>query len=134
MKHFLLKSLVFCSTLAYGNTPETIWTYAPPSGYVDTSPGVADLNGDGHPDLVIGTTAGMIIALTSDAQELWRQEMRGPISVPPSVGDLTGQEGIEVLVMNRQGQLRCLAGGTGELVWETSIPGRLQWARPSLPS
>ena len=74
MKHFLLKSLVFCSTLAYGNTPETIWTDAPPSGYVDTSPGVADLNGDGHPDLVIGTTAGMIIALTSDAQELWRQE------------------------------------------------------------
>ncbi len=132
MKPLLLTTLYLCSTLAYGNTPETVWTYAPPSGYVDASPGVADLNGDGHPDLVIGTTAGMIIALSSDAQELWRQEMRGPMSVSPSIGDLTGQEGLEVLVMNRQGQLRCLAGNTGDLVWETSIPGRLQWGETVL--
>ncbi len=132
MKPLLLTTLYLCSMLAYGNVPETIWTYTPPSGYVDTSPAIADLNGDGHPDLVFGTTAGMIIALSSDAQELWRQEMRGPISVPPSIGDLTGQEGLEVLVMNRQGHLRCLAGSTGALVWETSIPGRLQWGETVL--
>ncbi len=132
MKHFLLASLIFCATLAHGNAPETVWTYAPPSGYVDTSPAVADLNGDGHPDLAFGTTAGMVIALGSDAKEVWRQEMRGPICVPPSIGDLNANEGLEVLVMNRQGQLRCLAGSTGELVWETSIPGRLEWGETVL--
>lgn len=132
MKSLVLIIVIMCASVAHGEGVETVWTYAPPSGYVDASPGVADLNGDGHPDLVIGTTAGMIIALSSDAQELWRQEMRGPISVPPSIGDLTGQEGLEVLVMNRQGQLRCLAGSTGDLVWETSIPGRLQWGETVL--
>lgn len=132
MKSFLLTTVMLCTFVAYGEDAETVWTYAPPSGYVDASPGVADLNGDGHPDIVIGTTAGMIIALTTDAQELWRQEMRGPITVPPSIGNLNGDEGLEVLVMNRQGQLSCLAGNTGTLVWETSIPGRLQWGETVL--
>lgn len=132
MKHVLLTSALFCTLLAYGSPLDPVWTYTPPSGYVDTSPAVADLNADGHPDLVIGTTSGVIVALTTDAQELWRQEMRGPITVPPSIGDLNGNEGLEVLVMNRQGQLHCLAGSTGELVWETSIPGRLEWGETVL--
>lgn len=132
MKSLLLITMIVCAGLAYGEGLEPVWTYAPPSGYVDTSPGVGDLDGDGHPDLVMGTTAGMIIALSSDAKELWRQEMRGPVCVPPSIGDLNANEGLEVLVMNRQGQLRCVAGSTGELVWETSIPGRLQWGETVL--
>lgn len=132
MKSFLLTIVIVGAGVACGQSLEPVWTYAPPSGYVDTSPGVADVNGDGHPDLVFGTTAGMVIALGSDAKEIWRQEMRGPICVPPSIGELNASEGLEVMVMNRQGQVRCLAGSTGELVWETSIPGRLQWGETVL--
>ena len=84
MKSILLTTMIVCAGLAYGEGMEPVWTYAPPSGYVDTSPGVADLNGDGHPDLVMGTTAGMIIALSSDAKELWRQEMRGRFACRPA--------------------------------------------------
>ena len=60
MKSFLLITMIVCAGLAYGEGLEPVWTYAPPSGYVDTSPGVEDLDGDGHQDLVTGMTRGVI--------------------------------------------------------------------------
>jgi outer membrane protein assembly factor BamB len=132
MKSLFLTTFLIWAGLTYANTAEVAWKYEPPAGYVDASPGLGDLTGDGRQDIVIGTTAGMIVALTTEATEIWRQEMRGPISVSPSIGDLDGDGALEVVVMNRQGQLLCLQGATGTLLWETTLPGRLQWGETCL--
>jgi outer membrane protein assembly factor BamB len=130
-RDFLMKTsglilLAFLIALSAG-AAEVAWTYTPPSGYVDTSPATGDLTGDGHIDMVVGTTSGLIMALDGQGKEIWRQEMRGPICSPPGIGDLTGNAGLEVLAMNRQGQILCLSGATGEILWNAALPGRLQW-------
>lgn len=124
--------LLGCLGAMCAGAAEVAWTYTPPSGYVDTSPALGDLTGDGQADIVIGTTSGLIIALSATGEEIWRQEMRGPICVPPGIGDVTGDAGLEVLVMNRQGQILCLTGGTGEILWNATLPGRLQWGETVL--
>ncbi len=125
----MLASLLW---LPCASSVETVWTYASPAGYVDASPALGDLTGDGRQEIVVGTTGGMVIALTAAGEELWRYEMRGPICVSPSIGDVNEYEGLEVVAVNRQGQLKCLSGPSGALLWEASLPGRLQWGETAL--
>ena len=40
----------------------------------------ADLNGDGRSDVLIGTQAGVVVAIGSDGRELWRTGTDGPIT------------------------------------------------------
>lgn len=111
---------------------EVLWSYTPSAGSVDTSPGIRDLNGDGQSDIVLATTAGMIVAIDHKANEIWRREIRGPICFPPTVADVTGDASLEVLVMNRQGQVACMKGGSGDVLWNTNVPGQLQWGTTAL--
>jgi outer membrane protein assembly factor BamB len=124
--------IVLAAGSLHAEKTEILWKYEPPAGYVDASPAVADLTGDGHADLVIGTTAGLVIALTSGGEEIWRHEMQGPISVSPSIGDLNNCAGDEVVVMNRLGTIHCLSAATGTFIWEQSLPAPLQWGETVL--
>lgn len=45
-----------------------------------TAVACADLNGDGHSDIVIGTQAGAVVAVGSNGRELWRTGTDGPIT------------------------------------------------------
>lgn len=117
---------------AVAGAQELAWKYVPTSGSVDTSPGIGDLNGDGQPEIVLCTTAGLIVTVDAKGKELWRQEMRGPICIPPSVADVMGDPALEVLVMNRQGQILCLKGSTGDILWNATLPGRVEWGTTAL--
>ena len=127
-----LVAVFICGLVNVSQAAEALWTYTPPSGYVDASPAVGDLTADGASELVVSTISGLTVALTIHGEELWRHEMRGPICIPPSIGDLTDYPGLEVVVMNRQGQLACLAGDTGRELWTASMPGRLYWGETAL--
>lgn len=111
---------------------EVLWSYAPPAGSVDTSPGIGDINGDGQPEIVLATTAGVIVTIDAQAKEVWRKEIRGPICFPPTVADVTGDPAPEVLVMNRQGQIVCMKGATGDVIWNANAPGQFQWGTTAL--
>ena len=70
---------VLCSLLAAVRSEAAVvnlWTYAPPEGFVDASidvsPAVADINSDGQPEIVIGTTYGHVVALKRDGKPLWK--------------------------------------------------------------
>lgn len=123
---------VLCTGVLGADEAEVVWEYEPPSGYVDTSPVLGDLDGDGNLDIVAGTTAGILVAINSNAEELWRQEVYGTICVPPSIGDVAPSNGNEVVVMSRQGQIFCYTGYSGELLWQTAMPDAVYWGETAL--
>lgn len=132
MKLNVLSILLVFTGYALANDVEILWTYVPPAGYVDASPALGDLTGNGQDEIVLCTTAGITVALTAKQEEIWRYEMRGPITIPPSVGNVQGDDQIEVVVMNRQGQIHCLDGRTGVLLWTFDLPSRLDWGETAL--
>jgi len=103
---------LFCAGAASGQ--QALWSYTPPSGFVDTSPGMGDINGDGAVEIVLGTTAGLVVAIDGGGKEVWRQAMAGHVCFPPTVADVFGDVGLEVVAMNELGQVLCLKGSTGE--------------------
>ena len=84
-------------------------------GIIDkSSPTLADLNGDGVPEVLIGTTAWngsgsynkatLLVALTRDAgspggmKKWFAVDVGAPINSAPAVGDIDGDGDVEVVV------------------------------------
>ena len=117
--------ILLCAGTAFGQ--EALWSYTPPSGFVDTSPGIGDINEDGVPEIILGTTSGLVVAIDAAGKELWQQGMVGHFCFPPTVANVTGDALPEVVAMNELGQIFCLKGSTGEKIWDTTLPGRSPW-------
>jgi outer membrane protein assembly factor BamB len=114
------------------HSQEVAWTYVPLAGHVDVSPAVGDVTGDGQTDIVVGTTAGFVVALDAKGKEIWRHQMRDAVCIPPTIADVTGDGLPKVLAVDRQGEVACLDGRTGELVWSTTLPSPPQWGATCL--
>jgi hypothetical protein len=80
-----------------------------------TAPAIADISGDGGPDIVLGSDTSNVAAVTSSGAPVagWPKFTGGWSLATPGVGDLDGDGSVEVAVTTREGYL---------FVWET--PGR----------
>lgn len=111
---------------------EILWKYQTPSGCVDPSPAVGDIDGDGAPDLVLASTSGSVIALGRNGLEKWRWDVRQQVSIPPTLADITGDPIPEILVLSNVGRLSCLDGRSGNPLWTYDLPGRVDWGVTSV--
>ena len=111
---------------------EVLWSFKPPLGLVDSSPAVADMDGDGIPELVMTTTAGSTLVVDSQGRQVWMQGVQIPISTSPTVANLVEDEFPEVLVVNQTGTIFCLAGKTGDPIWKYNLPGTIEWGATAL--
>ena len=72
---------VLALVLPHARAQQTAWTYVPPAGHVDVSPAIGDVNGDGRTDIIVGTTAGFIVAVDDHGKEIWRHQMRDAVCI-----------------------------------------------------
>ena len=101
--------------------------YGVSGGYLDSSVAIGDVDRDGSPDIVVTGTVGPVIALDGNGRLIWRVDLEEVISIAPTLADVTGDPGLEVLVLTEPGRLVCLEGLTGDVAWEYAFPGEVKW-------
>ncbi len=107
---------------------DVLWRFNPAAGYVDTSPAVGDLDGDGVQDLVLCTTEGRVLALDANGHIKWATDLQQPISNPPT---LAGQP-LRIYIMTNPGNIFCLDPKNGAKLWTYRMPSSFQWGMAAL--
>jgi LruC domain-containing protein/uncharacterized repeat protein (TIGR01451 family) len=89
------------------------------SHVIDSAPVVADINGDGQQEIVVGSYDHNLYVYRADGQLLWAYPTRDVIMSTPSVGDVApGSPGMEIVV-----------GSGDRFVYLLSSDGQLLWKR-----
>jgi hypothetical protein len=118
--------LAMCATLVFAvpvaaSNAELLWIYETTGGYLDSSPAVTDLDGDGSPDICIASLVGPVFALDAFGREIWTIDLKERITTAPTAADVNGDASPEVLVLTQTGKLFCLEGRTGDIIWISDI-------------
>jgi outer membrane protein assembly factor BamB len=83
------------------------------------SAAVADLDGNGTPDVVCATRDYRVVCLSGDGEHRWTQQLDGPFTgiMVPVIGDVVRERpGLEVVLGFDNGWMYCLAGN-GDMLW-----------------
>ena len=91
--------------------------------YVYSSPTLADVNGDGRAEIVVGTSVGFLYVLDgSDGSCLrgWPKQM-GEIQGQVAALDLDGSGEMALVAADTRGSVAAFSGRTGEELWERHL-------------
>ncbi len=123
----LLLLIVFTNTL-FANKGEKLWSLKVAGINIDASAAIGDVDRDGYSDIVVGSTMGEVVALDGYGRIIWETDLNDQISIAPTLMDVTGDPGLEALVLTLSGKIFCLDGLTGTTLWEDSTLGKIKWA------
>ncbi len=70
---------------------------------------------------------GSVFLFDGGGNELWRMRQDDIISIAPTAADVAASPGPEALVLTNTGKIFCLAGGTGNVLWQYDLPGSVNW-------
>ncbi|KAG5180425.1 hypothetical protein JKP88DRAFT_263896 [Tribonema minus] len=94
--------------------------------YIYASPTVADLDGDGHLEVVVSTAMGLVYALDAESGEVRKgfPVQFGEIQAQVAVADIAGDAGLELIVGDTQGNVAVL-DAEGHEVWHRRTSGAM---------
>ncbi len=93
---------------------------------VGSSPALADFDGDGFLDVVLGSNDRSVWAFSGlDGSTLWRFETGGRVESSPAVGDLDGDGQVDVVIGSDDGRVYALSGRDGRRLWIRPTTGRV---------
>jgi len=98
------------------------WTYTTGS-YVESSPAIGDINGDGQIEVVVGSGDGRVYALRGTNGTLLWSFTTGSVVSSPAIGDINGDGQIEVVVGSLDYRVYALRGTNGALRWYYTTGG-----------
>eukprot|EP00656_Telonema_subtile_P012705 TRINITY_DN16409_c0_g1_i1.p1 TRINITY_DN16409_c0_g1~~TRINITY_DN16409_c0_g1_i1.p1 ORF type:complete len:775 (+),score=189.59 TRINITY_DN16409_c0_g1_i1:112-2436(+) len=91
--------------------------------YIYTSPTVADLDGDGRLDVIVGTSVGFIYVLDDTGRVFSGFPIQiGEIQGSIAVEDVTGDGSLDLIVADASGNVLCVSN-KGAIQWERKISG-----------
>ena len=93
--------------------------------FLESSPTLADLNGDGTQEIVVAGREELI-ALDSAGKELWRWKAKGRFMTYPSVLTRAGAPAL-IYAGDFAGNFYCI-DGTGKPVWEAKLDAPTDWS------
>jgi hypothetical protein len=110
---------------------EILWKKELRAGIPDTSVIAADVHSNPGVELVFNTTSGKLIVTDLDCEPIWSVSTHGVYCNAPTVADLFPGDGLEILVIDRQGALKCFSSA-GEELWEYRFPAGLDWNQTTI--
>ncbi|MBI4613990.1 MAG: PQQ-binding-like beta-propeller repeat protein [Planctomycetes bacterium] len=121
-----------------GSTGKTLWVYETGASSKNrknylSRPTLADLDGDGVLDAVVGSYENKLHAVCgSTGKRLWAYETGQESSRDPALGDLDGDGLSDVVVGSANGKIYAVSGRTGERLWTYGIGGVIFGSTPAL--
>ena len=88
-----------------------------------STPVVADVDGDGQADIMVGTSAGYVYCVSGQDGTLRRGYplQLGDVQAPPGVADTDGDGKLELIVSDMHGSVACFKAATGVELWERHL-------------
>ena len=88
------------------------------SQVINSSPVIADLDGNGDLEIVVGSYDGAVYAFTAEGTQLWRYQTRDVIMATPAIADIDATiNGLEIAIGSGDGYLYLL-DEAGDLIWK----------------
>jgi len=93
-----------------------------PAWGAESSPVLADLDGDGFSEIIVGTPTGAVDVYSMKRRAfLWHFSAGGPIYSSPALADLDSDGVPDVIVGSDDGTVYALSGTAGRLLWKSSV-------------
>ncbi|HPU85997.1 MAG TPA: PQQ-binding-like beta-propeller repeat protein [Candidatus Latescibacteria bacterium] len=94
------------------------WRVSAGRRFFEAHPEVADMDGDGEPEVVIGTAGNGLCALSSRGQTLWRRKFGGWMWQSPNttIAEVNGDGNLEIVVAPSDRSL-ILLDASGHTIW-----------------
>lgn len=103
--------------------------YTPYHATMSGSPAVADLDGDGRLEIVVGTGVGWLYILNGRDGSLWSPkkgawpQLVDAVFSSPSIVDLNGDGALDVLVCDSNGNIVAFNAADGDVLWDAHMSG-----------
>ncbi len=115
---------------AITDTPIVKWSFQADGMVECYGPGVADLDGDGHTEVVFGSCAGTVYCLDGSSGSLvWSYKTGSDAITAPLIKDFDGDGELDVVMGSFDGKAYCFSAG-GAVKWSFDTHGQI-WSSPA---